>query len=170
MIFLTDKNGAIVRFINVDYDKSAVIDKKKVICENAFREEVLQKIELQDVETIKESAFEDCKNLVVLIAGHENKDVAEKPELLIEHNAFKDCYELRDIVLLGYDKITIESGAFSGCNKLRSLVIDNAELDIRSDSLSDADDSKLCVFSKYGKNNALLEKYSIKTAKYAELE
>jgi len=149
-MFLTDENNAIVRFINDKLDNFAVIDKLVTIREIAFKDEkVLQKIELQDVVTIKESAFEDCENLVVLIAVREE---AKNSNLIIQHNAFKNCYELRDIVLLGYDKITIEAGAFSGCNKLRNLVIDKADLDIRTDVFSDTDKEKFRIFYKSADN------------------
>jgi len=77
--------------------------------------------------------------------------------LLVEYQSFKDCKELRTIVILteSKGKLIIEKEAFSGCTNLRTLYISSNFKDISISDTAFEDCSKLTIISKQDSNSEI---------------
>ncbi len=125
---------------------------------------------------IRECAFESCNDLKTVSVGDLNtalilddddddgargtdgssagdKDKVRLVKLIIQHNAFKNCSKLSDVILLIADDadVIIESGAFENCFKLRTLFIkgnDLSNVKIHQNAFSNCDKEKLMIVTK----------------------
>ena len=151
-MILKNKNSKTVlaRFVN-DLSEEIINLKGenfKSIAKDAFkRDDKIKAVHLPPVTEIGESAFEGCTNLSFIEIESGKTESGETENILVlQHNCFKNCGELQNVIICGYDKIEIEAGVFSDCSKLRTLYIDSADMDVSNNVFSDAS-SDFVLFS-----------------------
>lgn len=99
--------------------------KIEVIKERAFKNiDFIKMIYLPcELKTIEKSAFEKCKNLVSVF--YQNELSSGDEELLIQSNSFLDCTKLDNVYIKTNKRVIIEGDAFKNCVNLRVLVIES---------------------------------------------
>lgn len=151
----------------------------KIIERMAFKDaDGFERISIHDMPglEIRECAFESCNDLKTVSVGDLNtalihddddddgtrgtdessagdKDEVRPATLMIQHNAFKNCSKLSDVILLVADNadVIIESGAFENCFKLQTLFIKGnglSNVKIHQNAFSNCDKERLMIVAK----------------------
>lgn len=142
------------------------------IAKEAFKNDTTQECILLDskVNTIGESAFENCSEIQIVMFS-ENKELKNEKEtelavsktLSIHYQAFKNCYKLHTIVLpkmSKHKKIKIEKEAFLGCKELRTIVIPEGRAKIAEEAFIGCDTEKIVFVIFNQNNNCIVAKYA----------
>ena len=142
-----------------------------IIGDYAFKNSIVENILLKKTHTIGLSAFENCKELKLVIWKDSNIlpnhlitfdnienycKVDNKKETLIQNSAFKGCDKL-ETVIFPNNKCIIEKDAFAHCKSLRTVVLLGSGTEIYDDPfigckdltiICKKGDNELCAFAR----------------------
>ena len=147
----------------VIFTKISISNYQSTSIEESEKEEEAQdKAESEKVEEAQDKAESEKVEEAQDKAESEKVDNSSSSEdefLCIEYQSFKDCNELRTIVILKESKckckLIIEKEAFSGCTNLRTLYISSNFKDISISDTAFEDCSKLTIISKQDSNSEI---------------
>lgn len=121
---------------------------------------IFTKISISNYQSISEESKkkEEEAQIKAESEKEDNSSSSDKDKFLrIEYQAFRDCNELRTIVISAKNKskLIIEKEAFSGCTNLRTLYISSNFKDISISDNAFEDCSKLTIISKQDSNSEI---------------
>lgn len=145
---LNSINDDLLEFDNID-----IVDKNAFILDSNMKAIKFN----EKLNQIKESAFEECRELKIVILGDNpvleetsywpfeaiiiaDKSSARKEEekkentLTIQSKAFYNCSKLLTVILPDNKNVIIEKDAFMGCTSLRTVVFGSGKAEIHDQS------------------------------------
>lgn len=178
------------------YDENQILKISsglKIVSFGAFKDSKIKNVQFEDkVKVIKQSAFENCSELVNLIIANnreENKETdgsnkkskkeseirlgnflieEKKKDFKIEKNAFKNSSKLQTIILPKCKKLVIEKNAFSGCETLRTVIALCKEIDFTENPFEDCSESLTFICKKKSKLERFARENGFRSIVYSE--
>lgn len=152
------------------YDENQILKISsglKIISERSFKDSKIENVQFEDkVKVIKQSAFENCSELVNLIIANNREE--KKKDFKIEKNAFKNSSKLQTIILPKCKKLVIEKNAFSGCESLRTVIALCKEIDFTENPFEDCSESLTFICKKKSKLERFARENGFRSIVYSE--